>query len=330
MLRKSQSFLIACFGILFFGTASVGFGKEIPESVMDSFRLVNDYVDENEDCFRCHGETKFQLPNGVTDGGRTHVRHMARDHMVVREDFYISNHKSFACSDCHSSEFSEFPHSLEVRLEDPFTCLDCHGYDENYAHYNFETIEEEYMQSVHHLANPDGFSCWKCHPHSYHISIRNTENLETTIAYDNAICLSCHANFDEFELLTDRDGINIIQTHEWLPNQALHFRNVRCIECHTQVSDSILVAHLVQPKEKAVRLCSECHSRNSLLMATLYKFQSKEARGEYGFINAVVFNNSFVIGANRNYFLNVISLIIFGFCCFGVMIHIVFRIVNKV
>ena len=43
-----------------------------------------------------------------------------------------------------------------------------------------------------------------------------------------------------------------MQTHEWLPNETLHFQNVRCIECHTQINDSILVAHLVLPKEKAL------------------------------------------------------------------------------
>jgi hypothetical protein len=314
--------------ILSIGKVHAGSAKEVPDSLLDYFRLVNDYVDENEECFRCHGETKFLLPSKET--GRILTRHMCRDHLILREDFYRSNHKSFACLDCHSYEYKDFPHPLEPRLEEPFTCLDCHGGDEAYAHYHFEEIEKEFKQSVHYLANPGGFTCWKCHPHSYHISIRNTENLEATIAYDNSICLSCHADFDEFELLTDREGINIIQTHDWLPNQALHFRNVRCIECHTRISDSILVAHLVQPKEKAVRLCSECHSSNSLLMATLYKFQAKEARNEFGFFNAVVMNNAYVIGANRNYFLNVISLLIFGLTFVGIAVHLVFRIRNKV
>ncbi|KPL25976.1 MAG: hypothetical protein AMS23_03780, partial [Bacteroides sp. SM1_62] len=113
-------------------------------------------------------------------------------------------------------------------------------------------------------------------------------------------------------------------------NQALHFQSVRCIECHTQISDSILVAHLVLPKEEAVQNCSECHSSDSRLMATLYKFQSIEARNQYGFFNAVVMNEAYVIGANRNYFLNLVSLVIFGLVCVGLVVHIVARIVNKV
>jgi hypothetical protein len=330
MIRKYRipGILILVTGILFFSSANTLAGRDIPESELDTFRLVNDFVDENEECFRCHGESKFLLPNQET--GRILTRHMCSDHMILREDFYSSNHKSFSCYDCHSSEYSNFPHPLEPRLEEPWACMDCHGYDEEYAQYQFEKIEEEYLQSVHYLANPEEFSCWKCHPHNYHISIRNTENLEQTIAYDNAICLSCHADVDRYELLTERQCINIIQTHEWLPNQALHFRKVRCIECHTRISDSILVAHLVEPVEKAVRMCSECHSKNSLLMATLYKFQSKEARNEFGFINAVVINDAYVIGANRNYYLNLISVVIFGLTFLGIFLHIILRIQKKV
>jgi len=297
--------------------------------IIEPFREINDFVDDNELCFKCHCESRYQLKDDIT--GRVITRFMCENRVIHREDYYQSNHKSFACLDCHSYDYELFPHPLEGRLEEPYACMDCHGYDEDFAHFKFEEIEEEYIQSTHFTANPEEFNCWKCHnPHTYHISIRDTENLESTIAYDNAICLSCHANFNRFQLLTDREGINIIQRHDWLPNQAAHFKHVRCIECHTQINDSILVAHLLLPKEHAVRRCSDCHSKNSILMHTLYKFQSREARNEFGFFNAVVMNEGYVIGANRNFFLNVISLLIFGIAFFGIGIHITFRILKKV
>jgi len=299
-----------------------------PASVdLEKFREVNDFVDDNELCFKCHSELKYELTDEFTE--RTVHRNICVDYVIQREDFYTSNHKSFACLDCHSYDFEQFPHPLEPRLEEPYYCIDCHGYDEDYAQYHFEEILEEYEQSVHYKANPDEFSCWKCHPHSYHISIRNTENLSETIIYDNAICLSCHADFNQFSLLTEREEINVIQTHDWLPNQSLHFKNVRCIECHTQINDSILVAHLVLPKEQAVRRCVECHSSNSILMATLYKFQTREARSELGYLNAVVMNDAYVIGANRNYWLNVISAALFGLTFLAILIHLFFRIRTK-
>ena len=64
-------------------------------------------------------------------------------------------------------------------------------------------------------------------------------------------------------------------------------------------------------------------------MATLYKFQTREARSEYGFLNAVVMNDAYVIGANRNYWLNIISAFIFGITFLGILIHLFFRIRSK-
>ena len=36
----------------------------------------------------------------------------------------------------------------------------------------------------------------------------------------------------------DNKKPQIVQIHSWLPNQDLHFKHVRCIECHTEVIDS--------------------------------------------------------------------------------------------
>ena len=98
----------------------------------------------------------------------------------------------------------------------------------------------------------------------------------------------------------------MIKKHDWLPNQAAHFQNVRCIECHTKINNDIPVSHLIKPKEEAVKRCNECHSQNSILMASLYKFESKEQRRD-GFFNGIILNESYVIGANRNEYLNLVS-----------------------
>jgi NAD-dependent SIR2 family protein deacetylase len=142
------------------------------------------------------------------------------------------------------------------------------------------------------------------------------------------MCLKCHADYDRFQLLSDREEINILTTHDWLPNQDAHFRNVRCIECHTKVNDTILVAHLIKQKSDAVKACNECHSQNSLLMSSLYKFQSKEQR-KNGFLNGIILNESYVIGANRNQYLNNLSIIIFVILSGVIAVHTVFRIRKK-
>lgn len=290
----------------------------------DSASYISPFHEDNERCLKCHGQEKYEYTNEPL--GRQVKALMCNQRIVKRDLFYQSNHKSFSCTDCHSSQYEAFPHPGELRMEQKYNCIDCHGGDEKFARYHFEEIDSEYQQSTHYKLEQDGFTCWKCHnPHSYKISIRNTENLKETIRYDNAICLDCHSNFDHFQLLTDREEINILSTHNWLPNQAVHFQNVRCIECHTKINDNILVSHLIKPKEEAVRLCNECHSQNSILMATLYKFQSKEQRRD-GFFNGIILNQSYVIGANRNEFLNLASLGIILIVLAVIGVHIFFRI----
>ena len=296
-------------------------------NVRDTVAYVSPFSADNERCLQCHGQGKYEYSN--KNLGKQIKALMCSERIVSREEFYRSNHRSFSCTDCHSEQYTTFPHPGELRMEQKYNCLDCHGGDEKFAQYHFEEIDSEYRQSTHYKLETDGFSCWKCHnPHTYKINIRNTENIKTTILYDNSICLSCHANFDRFQLLTEREEISILKTHEWLPNQAVHFQNVRCIECHTKINNNILVSHLIKPKEEAVKRCNECHSQNSILMATLYKFKSKEQR-HAGFFNGIILNESYVIGANRNEYLNIISIIIFVVIISIIGVHIAFRIRNN-
>jgi hypothetical protein len=295
---------------------------------LEKYHEVNSFVDENETCLKCHAETKYVLVDEFF--GREITQSMCPDKIIERDAYYSMVHKSFACLDCHAYEYEEFPHPLEARLEEPYQCIDCHGYDENYAHFRFEEIEVEYMESVH-AQQADNFSCWKCHdPHTYKLTVRDDgTSMSEAIAYNNDICLSCHSDFSQFQLLTDREEINILETHDWLPNQAAHFASVRCIECHTSLSDSVLVAHHVQPMDLAVKKCSECHSKNSILMASLYKHEAKESRREYGFINGVILNEAYVIGANRNEVLSFAGILLFFLILGGISVHIVARIIFK-
>jgi hypothetical protein len=299
--------------------------EEIP--TQDTGTNVSPFAENNERCFKCHGQERYEYTNETL--GRQIKALMCTDRIMNRDEFYNSNHKSFSCTDCHSGDYVTFPHPGELRMEQKYNCIDCHGGDEKFSSFRFEEIEKEYQQSVHYKLEEEGFTCWKCHePHSYKISIRNTDNLKETILYDNTICLNCHSNFSRFQLLTDREEINVIEKHDWLPNQASHFSNVRCIECHTKINDSILVSHLIVPEEEAVKKCNDCHSRNSMLMASLYKFQSKEQRRD-GFFNGIILNESYVIGANRNEYLNLLSLLISGIIILIIGIHVYFRVIRN-
>jgi predicted CXXCH cytochrome family protein len=296
-------------------------------SKKDTSVYVSPFEADNNKCLQCHGQQKYKYTNETL--GKEVTGLMCENRIIRRGEFYKSNHKSFSCTDCHSAEYVTFPHPGQLRMEEKFNCLDCHGGDETYARYHFEDIDTAYRKSVHFQLEAEGFTCWSCHdPHTYKLTARNRDNLTATIAYDNAICLNCHSDFNKYQLLTEKQEINLLQKHEWLPNQALHFSSVRCIECHTRVNDTLLIAHQILPKEKAVRHCNECHSQNSLLMASLYKYESKAQRSD-GFFNGVILNQSYVIGANRNKYLNILS-VVFLLAVLGIIgVHILFRIKNR-
>jgi predicted CXXCH cytochrome family protein len=313
-------------------TCSLSYGRSLllkTENInaQDTVSFASKFEADNDRCFKCHGQEKYEYTNETL--GKQVKAMMCSERIIHKKEYYSSNHKSFSCTDCHSAEYVKFPHSGELRMEQKYNCIDCHGGDEKFAKYHFEEIEAEYQKSTHFKMEGEGFTCWKCHnPHTYRISVRNNNNLKETIAYDNAICLNCHSDFNRFQILSEKKEINIIQKHEWLPNQTLHFINVRCIECHTLINNNIPVAHLIKPKEEAVRLCNECHSKNSILMASLYKFESKELRRD-GFLNGIILNSSYVIGANRNEYLNLISLVIFILVIGVIAVHIILRIRKK-
>ena len=287
-----------------------------------------EFAEENQNCLKCHGHATYTYYNEYVDRD-IRVR-MNPYYIVDSAAFYQCNHKTFSCTDCHSVDYEIFPHPGELRMEEYPTCLDCHGGDEDYAEYQFERIEEEFHASVHSTKHSEEFTCWMCHnPHEYKINARNTENIKGTILYDNEICMSCHTDLGKYQLIAYQANLNVIDQHEWLPNQALHFLSVRCIECHTEIQEDMLISHNVQPKEKAVKKCVECHSKNSLLMASLYKYQEREQRSKLGFFNAVILDDTYIIGANRNIYLNVISLVMFGMVIVGIGIHAFLRIIKR-
>jgi len=311
-------FLFLISFIILLGSVSDALIKQPDDQKLELFRQVSKYVDENEHCFKCHaGVTDLTEQEGTDVPDSSNVK---KPQVITRQEFYKSNHRSLACLGCHADPTPEFPDRTSKEAAASKTCTDCHQHIKDHQHYQFAVIEEEYLQSVHHQKKQSEFSCWKCHdPHKYKISIRNTENLPVAIAYDNEICISCHKNANPFS----------IKMHIWLPELEKHFRSVRCIDCHTKINKNVLVAHMVLPKEKAVKRCSECHSQNSILLTTLYKQQYDEIVVKSGFFNSVVMKDVYIVGGNRSETLNIICLTFFGLTFTVMIIHMILRIAKK-
>lgn len=288
------------------------------------------YAEDNENnCLKCHGKLVYTLTDTTT--GSTRKQLMSENNMVVPDMFYNSVHWSFNCLDCHAEGFKTFPHPMEARFETSWGCIDCHGYDPNYAKYKFEEIDAEYQRSIHYTATEGLITCWKCHdPHYYNPLARQTKGGRDYILRSNEMCLRCHGNSDVMGLINDENVSIVLPKHEWLPDVERHMEAVRCIDCHTRMNDSVLVAHEVMPADSAVRGCADCHSQNSILMGTLYKYAAKEVRDEKGFINGVMLRNeSYVIGANRSKFISFTGTFLIGMTIAVALGHTFFRIIIK-
>ncbi|ALO15059.1 cytochrome c nitrite reductase pentaheme subunit [Salinivirga cyanobacteriivorans] len=285
-------------------------------------------VDMNRTCFQCHGNSHYGVYIEMTD---TRERRIMNPYYIVDSIGYMEGvHGTFACIHCHNYEYETYPHKASLKLEPQYKCMDCHGGDDLFAEFHFDEISEQVNESVHVKAIGDNFTCAKCHdPHTYKLIARDsTSMIKEIVAGNNAMCLDCHGDLTRYQLFTEQEQPQIMETHDWLPNQELHFKNVRCIECHTSVQDTMNVSHKILAKEKAVKKCVECHSTNSLLSNKLYKYKRTSDRSS-GFYNDVILNEAYVVGANRNKHLNNISLLIFALTFGGILVHIIMRIVKR-
>jgi hypothetical protein len=279
-------------------------------------------------CLRCHSSQTFSFLNTVK--GIEEKRLMNPYYILDTIAMTIGVHKQFDCTDCHSSEYSNYPHNGNLKLEPLSSCLDCHGGDESYAKYHFERIDTEFKKSVHYKVYGENFTCSKCHSqHSYQAVSRNSDNIPEIVEYSNKMCLSCHNEMSKYELIANHKSPKLVQVHSWLPNQELHFEHVRCIECHTEVLDSLSVSHNILPKSKAVHNCVECHSGNSRLKASLYKYQKLQKRSENGIMHFVLGDESYIIGSHQVPELQIASIVIFLLSLAGIIIHLSFRIIKK-
>ena len=279
-------------------------------------------------CLKCHSGQAYSFHNEVT--GMEEKRLMNPYFILDTIAMKKGVHQVFDCTDCHSYDYETYPHKAELKLEPLATCLDCHGGDESFASYHFERIDEEFRKSIHYQVYGDNFSCSKCHSqHTYVATARNSDNVLEIVDFSNKMCLSCHNDMKKYELVAGHENPELVQVHDWLPNQELHFSHVRCIECHTQVTDSLMVSHNVLSKDQALRNCVECHSANSHLKASLYKYQNLQKRAENGTINTVLANESYVIGTHQIPLLKTLSYIIFLLTVAGFVVHGIFRIIKK-
>jgi predicted CXXCH cytochrome family protein len=283
---------------------------------------------KNHVCLKCHSTQIISFQNEVI--GKEQKKLMNPYYLIDTMGIKAGVHQNFDCTDCHSYEYAAYPHNGNLKLEPMNSCLDCHGGDPTHDTYQFDRINEEFQKSVHFKVSGEDFTCGKCHnQHTYHPTARNSENVLEIVQYSNSLCLSCHNDMNKYSMIAGKEKPEIVKVHNWLPNQELHFKHVRCIECHTDVIDSLMVSHNIMSKDMAVRNCKECHSRDSRLKASLYKYANLQSRTDNSSIIAILSNESYVIGSQQFPVLRKLSFIIFFLAIAGMLIHLVFRYLKK-
>lgn len=267
----------------------------------------------NAECFSCHTEAGLKHPPR-TDLDLVKLKETLHD----PDAFKRSNHGNMECKQCHGQGFNDYPH-VQDALDEVSPCEECHAAQ-------VLKVEMQFDNSVHARKLRDQFTCNSCHdPHTALIAAKLGDPRKI-VRQDNEMCLDCHNSDLQFAKLApdQKKRPDIDRIHEWLPNPALHWRAVRCLECHTPVAKTL--SHEILDKEKAEKRCVSCHTTNTSLASRLYRHMAKDEQQQYGFLNSVILSNSYIVGATRHPLIDQVVIALVTLTLLGVLLHGVIRI----
>jgi len=254
--------------------------------------------------------------------------HKPRDTIIDPDRYARSVHASLDCNTCHADGFATFPH--QAKRADAPECMTCHaGVDT--PPYDFVHIQQGVQASIHAQMAGGEFACTNCHSPHYFVPATRMSDTPSAVRIANEPCLHCHAEGDASGGAGQPSVAKLATQHQWLPHWQLHLLNAPCIACHTtgdQRADAAnpkleaqRTLHVVLPKEQALRDCVGCHSKNSVLVSKLYAYLSLKEQTERGWLNAVLFNNAYLVGATRNRWLDWATVALTAATVGGVAIH---------
>ena len=273
----------------------------------------------NNECLACHSEAGISHPPKEGLDLKT-LKGLLTDPIAYKG----SDHGQLACTRCHNEGYDEHPHAPDAK-DSTTTCSDCHAK-------KAALIEKQFDKSVHAKNLSDKFTCTTCHdPHVMRLAAAMTD-AHKIVAQDNHVCLSCHDSDEKFAKFAPEKKARppIDEIHDWLPNTRLHWKSVRCVECHTpSVGDKDPISHEILNKDKAEKKCLTCHSANSSLKTRLYRHLVTEEQQRLGFANSVILANSYVLGVTQHPLLDTLILIAFGAMFLGLLAHGLGRVIAR-
>jgi predicted CXXCH cytochrome family protein len=269
----------------------------------------------NAKCLECHVEAALkQPPKANLDLKKL------RSVILDPTAFKGSSHARLACTKCHTEGYTEHPHADDAK-DMTNTCDDCHSKQ-------VRQIEAGFEKSVHAVNLADTFTCLNCHDPHVMQSAKNLKDPQRIVAQDNRVCLGCHDSDETFARFAPekKNRPPIDDLHAWLPNARMHWRAVRCIECHTAPGEG-LQSHEIVKKDRAEKKCVACHSADSRLLARLYRYLATEEERRFGFLNGALLGDVYVVGATRNPTLDFLVVSLVALTLAGVLVHGLLRFI---
>lgn len=300
-----------CLGLPLAATLAMAGDSEPTPEALEKIRA------GNAKCLECHvASALHQPPKEDLD--------LAKLRRVILNPaaFAGSAHGKLACTKCHTEGYTEQPHAVDAN-EMTSTCEDCHSK-------KARKIEAQFEKSVHAENLTDIITCQTCHnPHTM-LGLKDQTDPSRIVAQQNRVCLGCHDSDETFAKYAPEKKVRpaIDDIHAWLPNVAMHWKAVRCVECHTPLSGDIDVpSHEIVKRDRAERRCVACHSANSTLKDRLYRYLAQEEQRKYGFLNSAILGNTYMISATRNAVVDGIVVALAALTLAGVLIHGLLRYV---
>jgi predicted CXXCH cytochrome family protein len=276
----------------------------------------------NAECLECHVESALRRPPRE---GMDLVK--LSQALTDPEAYAKSNHAGMACKTCHLGAYREYPHAGAVKEKaKTLECNECHAQQT-------WRVDEQVAKSTHAKKLKDKFTCNTCHNAHVYAKAEILKDSVKIVTQDNGMCMECHDSdkkFSEFGgvLIPGKKRPDIDVIHKWLPNTKRHWQAVRCIECHTPMATTrtLAMSHEILNKEKAQKDCVVCHTKNTALRTSLYRWTAEEETSKLGFLNSAIMGESYVIGATRNVYLDLFGLGLVGLTFAGVVGHGIIRI----
>ena len=288
------------------------------QDLSDAAQLAEKVQQSNGECLACHARSAPTPPPPRADFDTDKVKRFLVDAAM----FSSSNHGGVECKTCHGAGFSTFPHKQDARAQIS-QCSECHAQ-------KVLRIEAQFDKSVHATQLPGKFTCTTCHdPHKFQAA-KKLGDPRRIVAQDNRMCADCHQSDRQFHALApDRERADLERVHDWLPNTQLHWKAVRCVECHTPVSTvkTLALSHQILGRSDTTKDCVACHSQASTLRTRLYRHLVEAEQETNGFLNSVILRHSYVIGATRNSYLDIAGGLLIAGTLGGAAGHALFRII---